>query len=107
MSVTTTIGKRYEIRDVETGEKLSGVSFMLTPTGEEMHVLCEPTQVSSIMAGVYYTGNIADGPGPPEQLNEIIPEVARWAVANKLIGEMTKQDYLQQLRAVIDKRLNT
>lgn len=74
--------RRYEVRDAETGEKLSGVSFILTPTGEEMHLLTEPGKYAGPMKdiGVYYHGELHGGMSGANSLPAIRPIALEYMV---------------------------
>lgn len=57
--------RRYEITDAQTGEPIEGLSFVLTPTGEEMHLLSDEGHwVNNLKLGIYYWGDISEAPGP-------------------------------------------
>lgn len=84
--------RRYEVRDAETGEKLSGVSFILTPTGEEMHLLTEPGHWVGPFndIGVYYHGHTTNEEFGNDSLPLVKPLALAW-MARRIIKEL--RDY--------------
>lgn len=88
--------RRYEVRDAETGEKLSGVSFILTPTGEEMHLLTKPGVWVGPMKdiGIYYHGELHNGPSG----NKSLPVVRTLAL------EYMAERIIEQLASLGDER---
>lgn len=48
--------RRYEVIDAKTGEPVEGLSFILTPTGRQLHMLTEPGHYVGPLRdiGIYY-----------------------------------------------------
>lgn len=99
------ITKRYEVRDAETGEKLSGVSFILTPSGEEMHRLFDhdmdiSTPDGLYLANIYYT----QPENPTPRHHEFVLDAIHYVGASRLINGVSTR-HLKHLRDQIDRRM--
>jgi hypothetical protein len=83
--------RRYEIVNAETGEPVQGVSFILTPTGEEMHLLTEPGHYVGPMQdiGVYYHGHLTNEPVGADSLPAIRPMALYW-MASRIMRELAR-----------------
>lgn len=83
--------RRYEIVNAETGEPAQGVSFLLTPTGEEMHMLTEPGHYVGPMQdiGVYYHGHLTNEETGANSLPAIKPMALFW-MAHRIIRELSE-----------------
>lgn len=87
------IPRRYEIINAQTGEPVAGVSFLLTPTGEEMHLLSDEHQFGSSKLGIYYTGNVEDAPGPGGPRGEyIIKDLALGWILKRSLDKLARKD---------------
>lgn len=85
--------RRYEIINAETGEPVTGVSFLLTPTGEEMHLLSDEHRVGPLKLGIYYTGNVEDAPGPGGPRGEyIIKDLTLGWILNRSLDKLARKD---------------
>lgn len=82
--------RRYEIVNAETGEPVEGTSFVLTPTGEQMHLLSDERRcVGPLHLGIYYWGNIEDAPGPGgPKGEEIIKSLALYYIIERSLDNL-------------------
>ncbi len=98
--------RRYEIIDAETGEKLEGLSFILTPTGRPLHPLTEPITAGSpdgqYVVGAYYTR--------PENItpryHAALEDMMGYVLVSRLLKKMEPHHYKylkRQLEKLIER----
>lgn len=86
------VPRRYEIIDAQSGEPVQGVSFVLTPTGEEMHLLSDAGHwVNNLNLGIYYWGDIAKSPGHDNpRTRDIIKSLALYHIIERSLEKIAK-----------------
>lgn len=102
--------RRYEIIDAQTGEKVEGTSFVLAPTGNQMHMLAgEGFWVGPAYFGYFYWlsegSTEEDWPGAQPQGKEI---AIRWAteyfMSSRMLALLENND-LERLKESVEKRI--
>lgn len=106
----TSVPRRYEIIDAETGEPVEGTSFVLAPTGNQMHQLTDESYwVGPAHFGFFYWLKPGctedDWAGPPTRGKEVTLQLATEDFMTRKMLPLLEDGHLKRLKEAIEKRM--